>query len=244
MIRNNLWIALLLTAGRAEAEPTKFTVRVISQDAKFVGDVTGGARVILRDAHSRKVLASGVTAGGTGDTRLIMDSKGRSPIRATPEAASFTTMIDIDAPTRVKLEVEGPLNRPGSIIHASAERWIMPGQSTDIANGWIIELPGLAITTESALEDQTLSIKAKVELMCGCPITSGGLWDAADYRVEASIWRGRRRVNATPLAFVTSPGGFSVNLPAPGPGRYRLVVFAQNEKTGNSGYHQSTISVR
>ena len=244
MIRNNLLIALLLIVGPAEAEPTKITVRVISQDAKFVGDSTGGARVILRDAHNHKVLASGVTAGGTGDTRLIMDAKGRSPIRATPEAASFTTTIDIDAPTRVKLEVEGPLNRPGSIVHASADRWLMPGQSTDIANGWMIELPGLAITTDSTLEDQTLSIKAKVELMCGCPITPGGLWDAADYRVEASIWRGRRRVNATPLAFVTSPGGFLVKLPAPSPGRYRLVVFARNEKSGNSGYHQSTINVR
>ncbi|OYW21691.1 hypothetical protein [Sphingomonas sp.] len=244
MIRKSPWIALLLIAGRAEAEPTKITVRVISQDAKFVGDAMGGARVILRDARSRKILASGVTAGGTGDTRLIMDSRGRSPIRATPEAASFTTTIDIVEPTKVKLEVEGPLNRPGSIIHASAERWIMPGQATDLGNGWMIELPGLAITPDSTQEGQTLSIKANVELMCGCPITPGGLWDAAEYRVEASIWRGRRQVNATPLAFVTSPGGFSVKMPAPGPGRYRLVVFAQNAKTGNSGYHQSTISVR
>lgn len=244
MIRKSLWVALLLIAGRAEAEPTKITVRVISQDAKFVGDGMGGAHVILRDVRSRKVLASGVTAGGTGDTRQIMNSQGRSPIRATPEAASFTTTIDIDVPTRVNLEVEGPVNRPGSIIHASVERWVMPGQSVDIGNGWMIELPGLAITTDSMLKDQTLSIKAKVELMCGCPITPGGLWDAADYRVEASIWRGRRRVNTIPLAFVSSPGGFSVKMPAPRPGRYRMVVFAQNEKTGNSGYHQSTISVQ
>ncbi len=244
MIRKILWIVLLLTAGRAEAEPTKITIRVISQDAKFVGDGMGGARVTLRDARSRKVLASGVTAGGTGDTRLIMESKGRSPILATPEAASFTTTIDIDEPTKVNLEVEGPLNRLGSIIHVSAERWIMPGQSTDIGNGWIIELPGLAITPNSTQEGQFLWIKAKVELMCGCPITPGGLWDAADYRVEASIWRERRRVNTTPLAFVTSPGGFSVKMPAPGPGRFRLVIFAQNEKTGNSGYHQSTLIVR
>ena len=35
--------AVLLFAAPAIAEPTPVTVRVISQDAKFVGDSTGGA---------------------------------------------------------------------------------------------------------------------------------------------------------------------------------------------------------
>ena len=74
--------AVLLFAAPAIAEPTPVTVRVISQDAKFVGDSTGGAQVILRDAESGHILAEGITAGGTGNTDQIMQSTGRSPLPA------------------------------------------------------------------------------------------------------------------------------------------------------------------
>ena len=65
-------VTLLAISAPAYAEPTPVTVRVISQDAKFVGDGMGGARVTLRDARTGRVMANGVTKGGTGDTDQIM----------------------------------------------------------------------------------------------------------------------------------------------------------------------------
>ena len=43
------WIGM---SAPALAEPTPVTVRVISTDAKFVGDTRGGARITVRDART------------------------------------------------------------------------------------------------------------------------------------------------------------------------------------------------
>lgn len=227
------------------AEPTEIVVRVISQDAKFVGDSMGGANVVLRNANTGKVMAKGVTKGGTGDTRAIMEASGRSPLRSTPSAAAFSTQLDIAEPTLIDLEVSGPVARPGSSIRIVSQRWVLPGQAVNIGDGCVVELPGLAISPTAAITNtdpasggSIVSIKAKVELMCGCPITPGGLWDAKDYGVEVSAWRGGTQVSAGALSFVESPGVFSGDLKVPGKGRYKPIVFARNAKTGNSGIAQ------
>ena len=237
-------VTLLSISTAAHAEPTPVTVRVISQDAKFVGDSMGGARVILRDARTGRVVAEGVTKGGTGDTDLIMKSAGRSPLRASAGAAAFSATLDIERPTLVNLEVEGPLSRPGSIIKVSSQRWLIPGEAVTSGNGWMVELPGLAITPEVSVSEGKIHIAAKVELMCGCPITPGGLWDAADYRVTASLWRGNRRVEEADLTFVRAPGGYEGALPVTRRGNYRLVLFARNRTTGNTGMTQVPVQPR
>lgn len=220
----------------AVAEPTEIMVRVISQDAKFVGDSMGGARVTLKDARSGRILARGVTTGGTGSTDLIMKSTGRSPLRATQDAAGFKVALDIVEPTLVTLEVEGPVARPQSTIKASAQRWVMPGEAFTDGEGWTIELPGLAITPDVRTEAGFVLVSAKVEPMCGCPITPGGLWNSADYRVTAALWLKKRKVSAWDLAFATAPGGFKGRSSAASPrGTYRLIIHALNTKTGNSG---------
>ena len=73
-----LILALLIAPGIAVAEPTDITVRVLAKDSKFVGTSMGGMRIILRDAHTGEVLATGVTKGGTGNTELLMhENRGR-----------------------------------------------------------------------------------------------------------------------------------------------------------------------
>lgn len=52
-------VTLLAISAPAYAEPTPVTVRVISQDAKFVGDGMGGARVTLREAREGHRTADG-----------------------------------------------------------------------------------------------------------------------------------------------------------------------------------------
>lgn len=231
-------------ASPASAKPTQVTVRVISQDAKFVGDGTGGARVTLREADSGRVLASGTTTGGTGSTELIMKSAGRSTVRANADAAAFNAILDIDRPTLVVLEAEGPLGRPGSRIKVTAQRWMLPGVPVTAGDGWVVELPGLAITPVVSSENGKIRVTAKVELMCGCPITAGGMWDAADYRVTASLWQGHRSLGQTDLAFAHAPGGYEGEVAAGRSGTFTLVVFAQNRTTGNSGMVQMQVPVR
>lgn len=235
--------AVLLFAAPAFADPTPVTVRVISQDAKFVGDSTGGAQVILRDAENGHILAEGITVGGTGNTDRIMRSAGRSPLRATDDAAAFHATLDLVRPTLVELEAKGALGRPGSAVKVTAQRWMMPGVPMTTGDGWSIELPGLAVTPTASIAPEGLRITAKVEPMCGCPLTPGGLWDAAGYEVEASLWHDAHQDRKSKLAFVSSPGGFAGTLPLPTTGRYTLILFARNTLTGSSGLGRVEVQV-
>lgn len=229
-------LMLAAIAAPALSEPTAVTVRVIARDAKFIGTSMGGARVTLRAAQGGKVLAQGVTEGGTGDTDLIMHATGRNPNRANAASAAMTATLDLAAPTLVELVAEGPLGHPGSALRATQQRWIVPGEGVDQGEGWTIELPGLVISPQTSVAGGKARVSAKVELMCGCPITPGGLWDAADYRVTAMLRQDGRQVAAAPLAFVTAPGGYAGEVALPGSGRYSLALFALNTRTGNSGY--------
>jgi hypothetical protein len=244
MIAHRLASCCLLAAMpvAALAKPTEIVVRVLSQDAKFVGDLTGGARVTLRNVADGRVLAQGTTRGGTGDTALVMDATGRSPIRQSPETASFRALIDLDVPTLLDLEVEGPLARPQSMIRVVSQRWIMPGQPVDAGNGWMVELPGLAITPSATRQQGSLAVAAKVELMCGCPITPDGRWKASDYQVDATLWQSGRQIAAVPLSFASAPGNYAGTLTLPKADGVRLVISARNIVTGNSGVAQIPVT--
>jgi hypothetical protein len=231
-------IPALLVAVPVWAEPTPVTVHAISQDAKFIGNSMGGVEVILRDAKTGKILAKGITAGGTGDTKKIMDAVGRSPMLTTPEAAHYSTTLDISVPTLIKVELRGPLGRPLTIQRATSERWLVPGVAVAPGNDWVVELPGLAIEVDgvsSLTAGRAATLTAKVALMCGCPITPGGLWDAADYEVVAELRRKGQPPLRMPLPFSAGPGQFS-GVVTPGfSGKGELWIVARNKRTGNAG---------
>ncbi len=243
-------IALAAAAPSVQAEPTPVVVRVISQDAKFVGDLTGGARVVLRDAATGAELASGVTSGSTGDTPLIMAAQGRSPSRITPDTAQFRAVLNLDRPALITVEVTGPLGAPQTMQTATSQRWAIPGASGDLGDGWVVELPGLAIELTGALAETAAAdagaplrlrngaatpLSVRVQLMCGCPITPGGMWAAEDYAVEAWLAQPGRSALRQMLGFTASPGHFggAVSAPTSGPGD--LIITARNRITGNAG---------
>ena len=66
-------LAATLVAGVSGAAETRVMVRARTKDAKFIGTSMGGALVVIRKADTGEVLASGLTSGGTGDTRRIMN---------------------------------------------------------------------------------------------------------------------------------------------------------------------------
>lgn len=251
-MKNAATALIALAAGwtaPALASPTDIVVRVISQDAKFVGDSMGGAEVVLRDARTGEILAQGITTGGTGDTQLIMAATGRSPVRSSETAAAFRTTIDIDRPTLVRVEIRGPMGFPQTMQRASSERWLIPGEAATAGDGWVLELPGLAIRLAGSMPQTFVrgaasALTAEVQLMCGCPITTGGLWDAAQYDVTAELRRADGHREQLSLVFAAAPGRFAATWTPAFSGEAELVIVARNRVTGNAGVLMQGITVR
>ena len=136
----------ILAVTPAMAEPTRITVRVLSKDAKFVGTSVGGVLIQIRDAQSGALLAEGVTAGDTGDTKRIMlaDRKRGVPL-ATEEAAKFEATLNIEEPRWVEVTAYGPLAQRQSANRTSATQWVVPGKHITGGDAWLLELPGLVV---------------------------------------------------------------------------------------------------
>ena len=220
----------------ANAEPTRVVVRARSLDAKFIGTHMGGVSVVLTDASTGKVLAKGEVAGGTGDTAKIMQTpSNRFGVISDAETAGFEAVLDIATPTLVKAEARGPLGRPGAAITVSSMMWIIPGRDV-VGDGWVLTFPGLAIEAKVAREaGRAPVITANVTMMCGCPITPGGLWDSNDVTVEAMLLKGESVVARTTLDYAGTASEFAGDLPKAGPGHFILRVIAASKKTPNVG---------
>lgn len=235
---------LALLASAAQAEPTHVMIRAQALDAKFIGTHMGGVRITLRDARTGAVLAKGVTAGGTGDTGLIMKTPhSRGAAISNADTAGFDAVLDIASPTLVRAEAEGPVGKPGSAIKVTSSLWVTPGRDVG-GDGWVLTFPGLVIEPAAQpAADGSLQVSAKVTLMCGCPIEPGGVWNAANYTITASLMQGRRTVVQTQLAYAGQASQFAAALPAPAPGRYVLRVVATDATTPNAGMVEQPITI-
>lgn len=227
-----VWLGL---TAPALAEPTTITVRALARDAKFIGTSMGGVEVTLTDGAGR-VLAKGKTQGGTGDTdRLVVNPRIRGAKLAGEGDAAFTAVIDIDRPTLVHLRAEGPAHPAGSAVTVTSSAWVLPGKSS-VGDGWFVEFPGLAIAPNVQFERKTAILTANVTLMCGCPLTPGGLWNSDDYEVEAVI---RAVPDGGPdrkiaLSYAGKPSTFSATI-EDAPGAFSVLLTAYDRKTGNTG---------
>ncbi|NOZ94712.1 MAG: hypothetical protein GXP47_08245, partial [Acidobacteria bacterium] len=143
-----LAIAILVLGASltAQATPTTITVRVMAMNGKFLGTTMGGARVILRDADTGRLLASGLTSGSTGDTEHIMKTPHqRTFTYSTEGSAAFTAVIDIDRPTRVEVTATGPMANRGAANTVSSTQWVLPGKDVTGGDGWLLELRGFSV---------------------------------------------------------------------------------------------------
>lgn len=162
---------IALFAAPALAEETAVTVRVLSKDAKLIGSSMGGARVTIRDAATGELLASGVTAGSTGDTaRLVQEPRTRGTDLGTEGAAAFETVLDLDAPTLVEITAHGPLAQLQSAVEASTTQWIVPGKPLTGSGSVVIELSGFAVdvlapSAHSRLSDQEVEVRVNLVML-------------------------------------------------------------------------------
>jgi hypothetical protein len=242
--------ALSALSASAFAEPTEITVRVLGKDSKFVGSSMGGARVVLRDAETREILAQGVTEGSTGDTKRIMQAENPRAVRSTEDAAKFTATLDLDEPRLIEVEAYGPLAQPQAAHRVTATQWVVPGAHLSGGDGWVLELPGFVVDVlappahvKLPPDTKTVSLRANVALMCGCPITPGGLWDADKLEVKALLTRNGERLAPIDLKFAGETSQFEGSIPVFGTGLYAVTVYAHDPANGNTGLDRTTFIV-
>jgi len=245
------FLALLaaLPAPPAGAEPTHVTVRVLARDAKFVGTAMGGVRITLTDTATGQVLAQGLTAGGTGDTdRIMRRPRVRGEALSSGDAAAFSATLDLAEPRRVRVTAEGPAGHPGSAVRVSAEQWVVPGKHLTGGDGWLLEMPGFVVDVTAPPAQlkglpRAVELRAKVTMMCGCPIEPKGLWDADRYEVTALIQKDGQAAGKVALAFAGTTSQFSGTLSVREPGTYEAWVYAYDPATGNTGLDTVTFVV-
>ena len=243
-----LLLAALMAPAVASAEPTEITVRVLAKDSKFVGTSMGGMRIILRDAHTGEILATGLTQGGTGNTQLLMhEDRGRRAQLADESAAKFTAILNLDEPRLIEAEAYGPLAQPQAAARVLSTQWAVPGRGISGGDGWVLELPGIVVDVLSPPahvrippHTTALDLRANVVMMCGCPIEPKGLWDANKLEVKAIVKRNGERVADLDLAYAGETSQFATKVPVDAPGDYEVIVYAHDPSNGNTGVDRTT----
>jgi hypothetical protein len=243
-------LGLFLVPASVSAEPTNITVRVLSKDAKFIGTSMGGMQVTLRDAHSGEILATGLTQGGTGNTkRLMHESAGRRALLSDPSAAKFEATLDLDAPRLIEAEAYGPLAQPQAAHRVVSSQWVIPGRGLTGGDGWVLELPGFVVDVLAPPAHVKLTgtskvdLRANVVMMCGCPIAPKGLWDADKFEVRAIVSRDGKEVARLPMNFAGETSQFAASLPIDAGGTYDVLVYAYDPGNGNTGADRTTFII-
>lgn len=250
-MRLKIFLTIIATAGLAAAglpalaEPVDVKIQVRAVDAKFIGSGVGGLNVVIENARTGALLASGEISGTTGNTAALMrrgQVRGQAP--ATPDSASFTASIDIDRPVLARIRITGPLQLPQAVRELSVTHWLLPGQNqTD--PGIVLHLPGLIVApVEVTVTGGQLRAGVDVTMICGCPITEGGLWDSADFSVNASLYRKGEKVGSFPLKFTGQTNHFAGSVAAPKAGSYDLWVSAHESNADNTGAWHRRLDIR
>ncbi|HEY7883327.1 MAG TPA: hypothetical protein VIC08_00085 [Cellvibrionaceae bacterium] len=240
--RTSALIFLALLSVSVQADPTHLKVLVRADDSKFIGSGVGGMNIRITRADSGELLAEGELSGATGDTQALMQIgqvRGQSP--ATADAASFIAVLDLDSPTRIKVNVSGPRAVEQSQQEVSTTLWMVPGRHR-VDPGLVLHMPGLIVDLdEYKLTSPSVSVTANVTMMCGCPITADGLWNSNDYDVVAQLFDGDQQVSQALLAFTGNTNEFSGQLLSADPEGLKLVVYAYQKSTGNTGVFEQVL---
>lgn len=245
-------LTLLLLSLPALGTETRVVVRARAKDGKFIGTSMGGARVVLRDAETGQVMASGLTTGTTGDTQRLMK---QPHVRGTPladeQAARFETVLNLDEPRLVTVEVSAPEAQRQASIRTSTQVWLLPGKHLQ-GDGLILELPGFVVDALAPQAHErikhtggklTVPVRANLVLMCGCPTEPGGLWDSSRYELQAVVKLEGKLLTSVPLSYVGKTSTFAGEIPVQQKGVYEVTVTAYDPVTGNTGVDRTSFLV-
>lgn len=243
---------------------TQIDVRVIAKDGKYLGNDIGGALVTIHDVQTGELLAHGGTNGGSGVANLMEIPLPRYAVLPVDQASVFTAKLDLDEPTLIRVTAYGPQAAQQSANTVSQTQWVYPGK--DITGGakgggLLLEIPGLVVqilNPPTHYLPQTapdhIEIRANVTMMCGCPIGVGHPpWHPSQFEVKAVIKQGTTIATEVLLEYDPDapfgvPSQFAGKWPVPPnntdqPAIYEIVVFAFQEKNGNTGVDRATVII-
>ncbi len=237
-------------AQAQEAVPTKVLVRVVAHDAKLIGSGVGGAMITIRDARSGRILAEGLHQGSTGDTKRIMVAprERATTVFDTEGAAGFTATLELSKPTLVEVMAEGPLGTAHARQRASKTLLVVPGRHV-LGEGVVLEVNGFTVVLETPEDDarvkagEPLEVRANVTMLCGCPTTPGGLWNADQIEIVARVLQGSKLLAEVPLAFTGAESTYGALVTVHKPGQVTLQVLAMDPAMANFGMVERTVRV-
>ena len=246
-------VATIMSSVPAWAVPTRIVVKVRTKEAKFLGTSMGGALITVKNVDTGELLAKGVTAGTTGNTDRIMEESHQRNVPLSDEkTAKYTATIDINEPTLVEVKAFGPLAQRQSANTITLTQWIIPGKDIVQGDGLLMEMPGFAVDVlappaHTKYSTKQLPVKfdvqANVIMMCGCPVSADGLWDANRYEVTALITRNGKQVGELPLKYAGKPSQFAASMEITEAGAYEIAVYAFDAVNGNTGVDKGTVIV-
>lgn len=240
-----LFAALAMAPSLLEAQgtTTRVMIRAVANDAKIIGSGVGGARISVYDALTGELLDRGIQEGGTGDTRKLVTQpreRGES-VYDTDGAAGFLAELELEEPTRVRIEAEGPLGTSHATQRASSTMVLVPGQDV-LGDGVILELYGFTVelleptSNPREMAGSEIPVRARVTMLCGCPTEPGGLWDSNDYTIEARIVDGHGAVvEKAPLSFGGETSEYEGRISIPEGDGLALQVLAMDPGKANFG---------
>ncbi|WMS86288.1 hypothetical protein [Pleionea litopenaei] len=228
----------------AFAQKTPIKIYVLAHGAKFIGDKTDGATVEIRRSDNQQLLAQGITTGGTGNTTLIMKTDhATNMILTDDQTASFTTVLDIDKPTKITITARGPLSIKPRGAEVSTQVWLIPGKDFSQGNAITLSLRGFLIDASVSSEQNSVQVETLITLMCGCPVEPEGLWNASDYQLNVALLKNDQLVEQKPLNF-TQDSQFEARFEGIEPGVYQVMITAFDPITANSGVQELSVTVK
>ena len=244
----NVILLTFIFITSAFAQETTVMIRVQSKDAKFIGTSIGGAKIIVKEENTGKILAEGLTKGSTGNTTVIIEQpRTRGGVITDENTAGFLAKLEITKPVFVTIEATAPVNKKQASVRATTQLWILPGKNIE-GEGIILEVPGFVVdilapqTHETIAGGNEISISANVVLMCGCPVTSGGMWNGDNYEVNALITKAGGDTKTIPLKIRDKASTFygEASLTS---GNYEITVYAFDPVSGNTGLDKTNIII-
>ena len=230
------------------AQETNIMIRAKAKDAKFIGSSIGGAKILVKDALTGEILAEGLTLGSTGNTEKIMKQDWKRNENLSDEnTAGFNAVLDIKEPKFITVEAYAPVSKKQSVVKSSTQLWVIPGKDIS-GDGVVLEIPGFVVdilspqTHERIDASENIQLKANVVMMCGCPVTEGGTWDASQYEVVAMLKNSENNTTKVTMSITEKPSTFEadINLEK---GLYEVLIYAYDPITGNTGVDKTNIIV-
>lgn len=234
--------------GSVTAQETSVMVRALAKDAKFIGSSIGGAKIIIKNAETGEILDQGITSGSTGNTNLILQTPKERYERLTDEnTAGYEAKLNIKEPTFLEISAHAPNNKKQAKVVSSTQLWLIPGKDIT-GDGIVLEVPGFVVdilapqTHERINASTTINLKANVVMMCGCPITEDGVWDANQYQVKAIIKSDEGASREITLKPTEKPSTFAAETTLE-KGYHGITIYAFDPVTGNTGVDKTNIIV-